>query len=120
MFENGLSTFKSRGFFGVPHSGTERFPVSWKHIDDLIDSDFDKIEDYFLSIKNGTIKPIIDLVRNKSFDNSKGIDATLEFDKCDITEETTWCIRVDTSDGEYESVLISIKYINEELGKINK
>lgn len=59
----------------------------------------------------------IELVYDKKIETACGrtVEASLEFTKCDLTGEETWCIRVDTSNGEYGDGRISIKYINENL-----
>jgi hypothetical protein len=43
---------------------------------------------------------------------SRNAEAILEIRKCHITGEVTLCVCVDTSDGEYGDVNISLDYIN--------
>ena len=59
----------------------------------------------------------IELVYDKKIKTAYGrtIEASLEFTKCDLTGAETWCVCVDTSNGEYGDGRISIKYINENL-----
>lgn len=44
-------------------------------------------------------------------------EAEIVHGKCDMTGEETYCIVVDTSNGEYGAMSISIDYINKELEK---
>jgi hypothetical protein len=57
----------------------------------------------------------IELLYDKTVATAYGrtLEASLKFTKCDITGEETWCVCVDTSNGEYGDGRISINYINE-------
>lgn len=60
---------------------------------------------------------MIDLVKEKHISSAYGrtLTAYLEYSKCMITGEETWCICIDTSDDEYGVGVVSIKHINEVL-----
>lgn len=62
---------------------------------------------------------VIKLIYDQEIETAYGrtLEATLEFTKCDLTGEETWCVCVDTSNGEYGDGRISVKYINETLNK---
>lgn len=61
----------------------------------------------------------IELVYDQKIETAYGrtLEASLEFCKCDLTGEETWCVCVDTSNGEYGDGRISVKYINQMLDK---
>ena len=51
MFNEGLSFLLSVGQIGIPFSVEQKLPIEWKDLIDITESDFDKIEDYFLALK---------------------------------------------------------------------
>jgi hypothetical protein len=48
MHKSGLSKFIFNGSIGIPQKNGE---IIWKHILEVSETDYDLIEDYFLSIK---------------------------------------------------------------------
>ena len=64
----------------------------------------------------------IELINGKNIEMEydRSLYSILEFTKCHLTNEETWCICIDTSDGEYGTGKVSIKYINEKLNNYLK
>ena len=56
---------------------------------------------------------IINLLKDKRFElaYSRCAEAELMVTKCDVTGEEKLCVVVDTSEGEYGSIAISVDYI---------
>lgn len=76
----------------------------------------------FLQKQNNTLVMSNEIYLSESLEcyhGRKG-EVGLQIAKCDITGVNGWCIFMDSSDGEYGRIYVSINHINEELNKIKR
>lgn len=62
-------------------------------------------------------KGILKLAGNIKCNYGRISEVDIRWTKCEITNEKTWCIWLDSSEGEYGGIAVSIKHVNEKLNE---